>query len=178
MTPFETGLGRSFTIPSGTRIHHSSLTPATSVFRSQHVTSSRWNQAVPLSPLTLQGLDPSNTEQTAGLYQLATKCQTLGSELTKWFQTLCGLEASHCLAAQATTHEIILLGCQARSTAYGVVTTIQPANQWELNLCGLHEEANKAWKGTNDVIFLHFLKYDSEVANFINSAEDALKRQT
>ena len=73
MTPFETGLGGSFSIPSGTRIHCGSLTPATSVSGSQHVTSSGWNQDVPLSPLTLQGLDPLNAGQTVGLYQLATE---------------------------------------------------------------------------------------------------------
>ena len=144
ITPFETGLGRSFSIPSGTRIHRGSLTPATSVSGLQHVASSRWNQAVPLSPLTLQGLDPLNAEQTVGLYQLATECQTLGSELAKWFQTLCRLEESYYMAAQATTHEIVLSRCQARSTAYGVATAIQQADQWELTLCRLCEEANKA----------------------------------
>ena len=175
MTPFETGLCGSFSIPSDTVIHCSSLTPATSVSRLQHITSSRWNQAAPLFPLTLQGLDPLNTEQTTGLYQLATECQTLGSELAKWFQTLCRLEASHHMAAQATTHEIVLSRCQAHSAAYGVATTIQPVNQQEFTLHRLCEEANKAWKGTNNVIFSHLLKYDSELANFINSVEDALK---
>ena len=43
---------------------------------------------MPLSPITLQGLDPLNAEQAAEIFQLATECQTLGSELTKWFQTL------------------------------------------------------------------------------------------
>ena len=79
------------------------------------------------------------------------------------------------MAAQATAHEIVLSRCQACSAAYGVATTIQPANQQELTLCRLRKEANKAWKGANDVIFSHLLKYDSELANFINSAEDTLK---
>ena len=177
MTPFETGLGGSFSLPGGIGICCSSLTPATSVSVSQHITSSRWHQAAPLSPLTLQGLDPLNAEQAAETFQLATECQTLGSELTKWFQTLCGLEASHCVAAQATTHEIVLSRCQARSTAYGVATATQQAEQWELTLHRLHEEANKAWKDANDVIFSHLLKYDSELANFLNSAEDTLKNK-
>ena len=175
MTPFETGLSGSFSIPSGTGICHGSLTPATSVSGSQHITSSGWNQAMPLSPVTLQGLEPLSAKQTVGLYQLATECQTLGSELAKQFQTLCGLEASHHMAAQATAHEIVLSGRQACSTAYGVATTIKPVGQRELTLCRLCEEANKAWKDANDVIFSHLLKYDSELANFINSAEDALK---
>ena len=174
MTPFETELGRSFSIPGGIGICCSSLTPATSVSGSQHVTSSGWHQPVPLSPLNLQGLDPLNTKQATGIYQLATECQTLGSELTKQFQTLCRLEASHHVANQATTHEIVLSRYQACSIAYGVATATQQAKQWELTLCGLREEANKAWKGTNNV-FSHLLKYDSELANFLNSAEDTLK---
>ena len=144
MTPFETGSGRSFSLPGSIGICHSSLIPATSVSRSQHVTSSGWHQAVPLSPLILQGMDPLNAKQATEIFQLATECQTLGSELSKWFQTLCGLEASHRAAAQATTHEIVLSGHQAHSTAYGVSTATQQAEQWELTLCGLHKEANKA----------------------------------
>ena len=72
------------------------------------------------------------------------ECQALGSELAKWFQTLCGLEASHCAIVQATTHEIVLSGCQACSTAYGVATATQQAKQQELTLHGLCKEANKA----------------------------------
>ena len=155
MTPFETGLGRSFGIPGGIGIHCSSLTPAATVSGLHHITSSRWHQVVPLSPLTLQGLDPLNAEQTAGIYQLATECHTLGSELAKWFQTLCRLEASHHMAAQATAHEIVLSRCQACSTAYGVTTATQQAEQQEFTLHRLCDEANKVWKGANDVIFSH-----------------------
>ena len=81
------------------------------------------------------------------------------------------------MAAQGTTHEIVLSGHQAHSTAYGVAVAIQQAEQQELTLYGLCEEANKAWKDTNDVIFSHLLKYDSELANFLNSAKDALKNK-
>ena len=122
MTPFETGSGGSFSLPSGIGICCGSLTPATSVSESQHITSSGLHQATPLSPFTLQGLDPLNVEQTVGIYQVTTECQTLGSELTKQFQTLYGLEASHHMAAQATTHEILLSGHQACSTAYRIST--------------------------------------------------------
>ena len=173
MTPFETRSGRSFSLPGGIGICCGSLTPATSVSGLQHITSSGWHQATPLSPLTLQGLDPLNTEQAAAIFQLATECQTLGSELAKQFQTFCGLEASHYVAAQATAHEIVLSGHQAHSTAYGVATATQQAEQWESTLCGLHEEANKAWKDTNDVIFSHLLK----LATFLDSAEDPLKNK-
>ena len=150
MTPFETRLDGSFSLPGGIGICCSSLTPATSVSGLQHITSSRWHQATPLSPLTLQGLDPLNAEQATEIFQLATECQTLGSVLAKWFQTLCGLEASHQVAAQATTHEIVLSGCQACSAAYGVATATQQAEQQELILQRLCEEANKAWKDAND----------------------------
>ena len=177
MTPFETGSGGSFSLPSGIGIHSSNLTPATSVSRLQHVTSSGWHQAIPLSPLTLQGLDPLNDKQATEIFQLTTKCQTLGSELAKQFQTLCGLEASHRVAAQATTHEIVLSSHQAHSASCGVAAATQQAEQWGLTLCGLHEEANKAWKDTNNVIFSHLLKYGSELANFLNSAEDTLKNK-
>ena len=76
MTPFETGLGESFSIPGGIGICHGSLTSATSVSGSQHVTSSGWHQATPLSPLTLQGLDPLNAEQTTGIYQYTNLLQS------------------------------------------------------------------------------------------------------
>ena len=64
--------------------------------------------------------------------------------------------------------------CQACSTAYGAAAVTQQAEQWELTLHRLYEEANKAWK---DVIFSHLLKYDSELANFLNSVEDTLKNK-
>ena len=45
MTPFETGSGGSFSLPGGIGICRGSLTPATSVSGSQHITSSGWHQA-------------------------------------------------------------------------------------------------------------------------------------
>ena len=90
---------------------------------------------------------------------------------------LCRLEASHRAAAQASSHEIVFSGCQAHSTAYGVARATQQAEQRELTLHRLHEEANKAWKDANDVIFSHLLKYDSQLANFLNSAEDTFKNK-
>ena len=177
MTPFETGSGGSFSLPSSIGICHGSLTPATSVCGSHHITSSGWHQATPLHPLTLQGMDPLNTEQAAEIFQLATECQTLGSELAKWFQTRCRLEASHHMDAQATAHEIVFSRCQTHSASYGVAAATQQAEHWELTLHGLPKEAKKVWKDANDVIFSHLLKYDSELANFLNSAEDTLKNK-
>ena len=61
------------------------------------------------------------------------------------------------------------------STAYAVSTTTQQAEEWESTMRRLHSKANKVWKDTKDVIFSHLLKYNSEPADFLNSAEDALR---
>ena len=165
-------LSRSFNIPGGAGMHRSSLTPETSVTGLQQVTSSRWQHPAPFSPLPLQGLDPLSTEQAAKIYQLATECQALGSDLAKWSQTICRLKASHNTMAQATAHETVVSGCLDHSAAYAVATTNQQAEEWESTLCRLCKEANKMWKDLP-----HLLKYDSELANFLNSAEDALRNK-
>ena len=138
MTPFEMGLGGSFSIPSYAGMHHSSITPVTSVAGLQQVTSSRWHQSTMFSPLTPQVTDTLSTEQATKVYQLTAECQALGSKLAKQFQTLSSLEAMHYAVAQATAHETVLLGCVAHSATYGVATTIQNAEKWESILCGLH----------------------------------------
>ena len=52
--------------------------------------------ACAIVPLTLQGLDPLSAKQAAKIYQLATECQSLGSDLVKQFQTLqVGSHAPH-----------------------------------------------------------------------------------
>ena len=137
MTPFKMGLSRSFNIPGDAGMCCGSLTPVTSVARSQQVTTRRWHHPVPFSPLPLQGLDPLSTEQAAKIYQLATECQALGSDLAKQFQTICRLKASHHTIAQATTHETVLFGCLIHSAAYAVATTTQQAEEWESTLGGL-----------------------------------------
>ena len=109
MTPFKMGLSRNFNIPGDAGIHCVSLTPVTSVARSQQVTSSRWHHPAPFSSLPLQGLDPLSAEQAAEIYHLSTECQALGSDLAKRFQTICRLKASHHAMAQATTHEMVHL---------------------------------------------------------------------
>ena len=177
MTPFKTGLSGSFNIPGDAGMCHSSFTPVTSFTRSQQVTSSRWHHPAPFSTLPLQGLDPLSAEQATEIYQLAIECQALGSGLAKWFQTICGLKASHHTVAQATTHELVLSGHLIHSTAYAVAATTQQAKEWESTLRGLCKEANKAWKDANDVIFSHLLKYNSKLANFLNSVEDALRNK-
>ena len=73
----------------------------------------------------------------------------------------------HHVIAQAMAHETVLSGHVAHSSAYRVAMTIQNAKERESTLCGLHTEANKAWKDASDVIFSHLL-------SFITSAEDTL----
>ena len=134
MTPFKPVLSRSFNIPGDARMHHSSLTPVTTIARSQQVTSSGWHHTAPFSPLALQGLDTLSTDKAVEIYQLATECQALGSDLAKQFQTICGLKASHCAMAQATAHEMVLSGCLICSATYAVATTTEQAEEWESTL--------------------------------------------
>ena len=176
MTPFELGLSRSLNIPGDPRMCHDSLTPVTSIAGSQ-VTSSKWHPSAPFSPLTLQGLDPLSTKQAAKIYQLTIEYQALGFDFAKWFQTICRLKASHHTVAQATAHEMVLSRYLIHSASYAVATTTQQAKEWESTLHRLCDEANKAWKDVNDIIFSHLLKYDFELANFLNSAEDALRNK-
>ena len=125
-------------------MHRGSLTPATSIAGMQQVTSSGWHPPAPFSPLTLQGLDPLSAEQATKIYQLATECQALGSDLAKWFISFCGLETLHRTMVQATAHETVLTGCLICSTAYTVAATIQQAEEWESTLHRLHDKTNKA----------------------------------
>ena len=90
------------------------------------------------------------------------------------FQTLSRLEAMHCTTAQAMAHETVLLGYVVHSATYGVATTIQNAKEWESTLHGLCAEANNVWKDSNDVIFSHLLRYNSQLVGFITSVEDTL----
>ena len=73
-----------------------SITPVTSVAESQQVTSSMWQLHRLFSPTLPPAPDTLSAEQVAGIYQLATECQALGTELAKQFQNLSGFEAMHC----------------------------------------------------------------------------------
>ena len=141
-------LSSYFNLPLAWHSSHShcysmAKTTNTSVTGSQQVTSSRWHHPALFSPLPLQGLDPLSAEQATEIYQLATECQTLGSDLAKQFQTICRLEASHCTVAQATTHEMVLSRHLVYSAAYAVSATTQQAKEWESTLCRLREEAKR-----------------------------------
>ena len=108
-------LYRSFSYPSYTCMHCGSITLTTSIARSQQITSSGWQPTRSFSPLPSQAMDTLSAEQVTEIYQLAAECQVLGSELTKQFQNLSGLEAMHHAAAQASAHETINVGCMAHS---------------------------------------------------------------
>ena len=84
------------------------------------------HQSASFSPLTPQVTDTLSAEQAAEIYQLATECQALSSELVKQFQTPSRLEAMHCAMAHV-----------ACSAAYRVATTIQNGEEWESTLRGL-----------------------------------------
>ena len=115
------------------------------------------------------------TEQAAEIYQLAAECQALSSELPKQFQNLSGLEAVHRTTVQATAHETINVGCMAHSTTFGIATATQTDEECESSIHSLHTKANQAWKDTNEVIFSHLLKYDTQLVAFISTAEGTLQ---
>ena len=100
MTPLDTSLYGNFSYTGPTGVGCGSITPTTSVARSQRVTSSMWQLLRPFSPALTSAMDTLSARQVAGIYQLATECQALGVELTKQFQNLCGLEAMHCTTAR------------------------------------------------------------------------------
>ena len=91
MTPQDTSLCGSFSYHGSAGVGHSSITPTTSVARSQWVTCSMWQLPRPFSPILPPAMDILSTEQVAEIYQLATECQALGAELAKQFQNLSGL---------------------------------------------------------------------------------------
>ena len=67
MTPLDTSLYGSFSYPGPTGMGHGSITPETSVARSQQVTSSMWQLPRPSSPALMPDMD--------------TKCWTSGRDL-------------------------------------------------------------------------------------------------
>ena len=96
-------------------------------------------------------------------------------ELAKQFQNLSGLEAVHCAMIQATAHETINAGHMAHNAAFSTDTANQMDKDCKKSLCQLHTEADQAWKDTNDVIFSHQLRYDSQLVAFISTAEGTLQ---
>ena len=177
-TPLDTLLYGSFSYHGSAGVGHSSITPMTSMAGSQQVTAGHQQHvAAAWFVFSCSATSPRHlsAEQVVEIYQLATECQALGTELTKQFQNLSGFEAVHCAAAQATAHETINAGCMAHNTAFSAVTANQLDGDHEKFLCQFHAEANQAWKDMNDVIFSHQLKYDSQLVVFISTAEGTLQ---
>ena len=81
----------------------------------------------------------------------------------------------HCAAAQATAHKTINAGCVAHSATFGVATATQTDEELGSSLPRLCAEAKQAWKDANEVIFSHLLKYDTQLAAFISTAEGTLQ---
>ena len=162
-------------LPGPTGTGCSRVTPMTSVARSQWFTNSMWQLCGPFSPALMPAMDTLSTGQVAEIYQLATECQALGTELAKQFQNLSRLEAVHCTAAQATAHKTINAGHMACNVAFSAITANQPDGDHKKFLHQFHAEADQAWKDTNDIIFSHQLKYDAQLAAFITTAEGTLQ---
>ena len=107
--------------------------------------------------------------QTKEIYDLVVECQVLGTQLTKEFHTLMGLEAIHCTVAQVTAHETINEGHPERGAAYGVPMNKDESDQkHEEILWKLCREADKAWVDTNNVVFDHQLHYDAQLTGFMD----------
>ena len=175
MTPLDTPLYGGFSYPGPIGAGHSSVTPVTSVAGLQWVTSSMWQLPGPFSPTLPPATDTLSTGQAAEIYQLATECQALGTELTKQFQNLSGLEAMHHTTTQVTVHETRNAGCMACNAAFSAITADQPDRDRKKFLCQFQTEVDQAWKDTNDVIFCHQLRYDAKLVAFITTAEGTLQ---
>ena len=171
MTPLDPGLYGSFSYYGSAGVGHGSITPAASVAGSQQVTSSIWQPHGLFSPTLPPAADTLSADQAAGIYLLATECQALGAELAKQFQNLSRLEAVH----HAMAHETINVEHLAHNAAFSTNSANQMHRDHEKSLHQLRAEANQAWKDMNDVIFSHQLRYDSQLAAFISSAEGALQ---
>ena len=140
MTPSDTGLYNSFSYYGPCGFGRGGPTPMASVAGSQHVSSSIWQ---PPGLTSLPATATLNAEQSTEIFNLATECQVLCTELAKQFQTLSGLEAMHHTMAQATAHETINVGWMARNTAYSILPDDQtPDKKHEKTLQQLCTEAD------------------------------------
>ena len=82
----------------------------------------------------------------------------------------------HPTIAQATAHETINRGHMERGVAYNILMSANtPNKKHEKTLDKLHREADQAWKDTNNVVFDHQLRYNSQLAGFITSTNGTLQ---
>ena len=147
------------------------ITPMGSVLGSHQLSSSMLQPGGLFSP----AMPPAPCLLTPEVFCLGAECQAVGSQLAKQFQILSRLEAMHHTMTQATAHETINWRWVERSAAYNVLLSANASNKkCERTLQKLHKEAAQAWKDTNHVVFDQQLRYDLELASFINSAEKML----
>ena len=65
----------------------------------------------------------------------------------------------------------------AWNTAYSILPGNQASDKkCEETLQWLHMEANQAWKDTNNVVYNHQLRYDSELMAFISTQREPFRR--
>ena len=140
MSPGDTSLYGSYNGSTG--MGCCSVTPMASMAGSQQVTSSMWQSHRLFSSTLPPAPDTLSAEQVVGIYQLATKYQALGGELTKQFQNLSWLEAMHCTAVQAMAHETINALCMAHNVA-STVKANQPDRDCEKFLCQFWQRPTK-----------------------------------
>ena len=61
------------------------------------------------------------------------------------------------------------------NAAYSTITPSKTEQECQQSLHQFHTEADQTWKDTNDMIFSHKLRYDSQLATFISTTEKTLK---
>ena len=82
----------------------------------------------------------------------------------------------HPTMAQATAHETINRGHMERGVAYNILMGENtPDKKHEKTLHKLCREADQARKDTNNVVFDHRLRYNSQLAGFITSTKGTLQ---
>ena len=152
--PLDIGLYSSFSYYGPPCFGRGRNTPAPSVARSQHISSSMWQPTGLTSPHLPLNTKTLNAEQ----FNLVVECQALDTELAKQFLTLCRLQAMHHAMAQATAHKTMNVGWMAWNAAYSILPDGQALDKkCEETLQQLHIEANQAWEDTNNVVFIHQL---------------------
>ena len=82
----------------------------------------------------------------------------------------------HHTVAQATAHETSNRRHAERSMAYNILLSANTLDKkCERTLQKLHKEAEQAWKDTNNMVFEHQLRYNSQLAGFITSTKGTLQ---
>ena len=168
MMPLDSSI-YNFSYPGPSSFGQGGATPAGSTAGSQYITSTGLHHKVsPSFPVANSMFSPMKAKE---LYDLGVECQALGTQMTKEFHTLIGLEAMHHTVAQATAHKSINEG---HLEMMNKDESDQKCKEILQKLC---READKAWVDTNNVVFDHQLHYDAQLAGFIISMEKSLQEK-